>query len=103
TYFSIEFEAVNAKGFGDFSDGFSPQNTTSGVGVPVPGCSVGDDFSHDLGDPSEGLLSVALAYRTNPVCPTPSGFSRSSIKRALGPGPKLMVRSPLKQMSILSH
>ncbi len=38
TYFSIEFQGVNAKGFGGYGDGFSPANTTPAVGVSVPGC-----------------------------------------------------------------
>lgn len=46
TYFSIEFRGVNAQGFGDFGDGFSPANTTASAGVRLPGCSVADDFSH---------------------------------------------------------
>jgi len=103
TYFTIQFAGVNALGFGDYAGGFSPQNTTSGAGVAVPGCSVADDFSHNLGDPQEGQLSVALAYRTNPMCPSPTGFSSTSIKRAVAPGPTLTMDSPLKGMRILGH
>ncbi len=66
TYFSIQFQGVNAKGFGGYGDGFSPANTTPSVGCPVPGCSVADDFGHALGDPSEGRLAAALAYLANP-------------------------------------
>ena len=50
TYFSIQFRGVNAKGFGDYADGFSPQNTAGIAGVALPGCSVADDFTHPLGD-----------------------------------------------------
>jgi carboxyl-terminal processing protease len=75
TYFSIEFKGVNAAGFGDYPDGFSPGNTVAGAGTLVPGCSVADDFSHALGDPSESRLAAALAYRVSPSCPAPSGFA----------------------------
>ncbi|MES1190107.1 MAG: S41 family peptidase [Steroidobacter sp.] len=83
TYFSIEFEGANDIGFGDFSDGFSPANTTdpAKMGVSVPGCSVADDFTHQLGDPSEGRLAAALFYRTNSSCMSgPTGASRSQIQ-----------------------
>ena len=71
TYFSIQFRGVNAKGFGDYPDGFSPQNTTHDVGVTLPGCSVADDFSHALGDSAEDLLAEALQYRTSGTCSVP--------------------------------
>ena len=76
TYFSIQFKGENAANFGDYSNGFSAQNQTTGnVGVPIPGCSVADDYTHQLGDTSEGLFAAALAYRTNPGCPTASGIA----------------------------
>src|SRR5262249_16939702 len=62
TYFSLEFKGVNAVGFGDYSDGFSPSNAVSGAGTPVPGCAVADDFGHALGDPNEARLAAALGY-----------------------------------------
>jgi len=68
TYFSIQFRSTNAKGFGDYTDGFSPTNETSS-GTPLPGCFVPDDFGHALGDPLEDRLNTALAYRSNPDCP----------------------------------
>ena len=71
TYFSIQFQGVNAKGFGDYPDGFSPQNTAHTEGVSVPGCVVGDDFGHALGDVDEARLKVALQYRIDETCPAP--------------------------------
>jgi hypothetical protein len=78
TYFSIEFKGVNAVGFGDYTDGFSPANTVGVAGSLVPGCSVADDFTHGLGDPAEGRLAAALGYRTSSSCPAPSGFAPPS-------------------------
>ena len=71
TYFSIQFQGINAKSFGDYPDGFTPANTVATQGVLVPGCSVADDFSHALGDNAEALLASALGYMANGVCPLP--------------------------------
>ncbi len=70
TYFSIQFRGINDKGFGDYSDGFSPKNVPTVQGVPVSGCFVSDDFTKQLGDPNEGRLKAALAYRETGNCPT---------------------------------
>jgi carboxyl-terminal processing protease len=77
TYFSIEFQGDNAQGFGAYTDGFSPQNSVSLTSAVLPGCSVADDFTHQLGDPNEGRLSAALAYRVGGAasCPTPPAVS----------------------------
>ena len=69
TYFSIQFQGVNAEGFGDYPDGFSPAGASGTLGVTVPGCAVGDDFTRALGDPAEGRLAAALAYRRGRGCP----------------------------------
>jgi hypothetical protein len=77
TYFSIQFQGVNDAGFGDYSEGFAPQNTMSAGGERLPGCSVRDDFSRALGDPLEQRLATALEYRRTQgqSCPAPAGFS----------------------------
>lgn len=56
TYFTIQFIGVNAKGDGDYVDGFAPT------------CAVADDLTRALGDPSEGQLAAALAYRSGGTC-----------------------------------
>ena len=71
TYFSIQFQGINAQGFGNYPDGFTPQNTLATQGVLLPGCSVADDFTHALGDSAEGMLASALSYQSNGVCPVP--------------------------------
>jgi carboxyl-terminal processing protease len=102
TYFSIEFRGVNAQGFGDYTDGFSPANTVNPPGVPIPGCSVADDFSHALGDPNEGQLAQALAYRSGGACTVaPSGSSIQGLKRAVQPGLAVSAKSPLREIRIL--
>lgn len=79
TYFSINFVGHNAKGFGDFSDGLSPVDDQVPTQDKLPGCTVADDFSHQLGDPLERRLATALAYRKNEKCPTqPAGSQARS-------------------------
>jgi carboxyl-terminal processing protease len=57
TYSSVEFKVANAVGFGEYQDGFTPT------------CTVADDFTKQLGDPTEGRLAAALSYRQTGVCP----------------------------------
>ncbi len=70
TYYTIQFQGVNGQGFGDYQDGFIPNNSPASFGVRLPGCQVADDFTRELGDPDEALLSAALTYRaTGGGCP----------------------------------
>ena len=104
TYFTIQFQGVNAKGFGDYADGFSPANTAGTVGTVVPGCSVADDFTHALGDPLEARLAAALAYRDTQTCPAPSvatsQFNKSTNK-PLSAADAVIQKSPWHQNRIL--
>ena len=68
TYFTVQFQGVNAKGFGDYADGFTPTGNPTG-GAEVPGCAVADDFDHPFGDPDEARLKAALGYRADETCP----------------------------------
>ncbi|NNE42030.1 MAG: peptidase [Marinicaulis sp.] len=78
TYYTIQFQGVNDKGFGDYADGFHPANTSASFGVFVPGCAVDDDLVTELGDETEAMLAAALQYRDSGTCPTPTGPSASS-------------------------
>lgn len=75
TYFTIQFRGINAKNFGDFADGFSPENTDPSeiIGTVVPGCSIGDDYSSQLGDPGEARFAAAIQYRDTGTCPAATG------------------------------
>ncbi|HEY2944439.1 MAG TPA: S41 family peptidase [Vicinamibacteria bacterium] len=102
TYFSIEFQGVNAQGFGDYPDGFSPANTVSTPGVVLPGCSVADDFTHALGDPAEGRLAAALGYRVDEGCPAATSAVPDTV-RALSSADGLTHKSPWRENRILRH
>jgi carboxyl-terminal processing protease len=85
TYFSIEFQGVNAKGFGDYPDGLAPT------------CTVSDDLGHTLGDPAENVLAAALSYRATNACPASSSASGSARASA---APMQLVRPEVKEISI---
>ncbi len=74
TFFTIQFTGVNHAGFGEYSDGFAPENTPYVELAPVyvKGCAVADDFTHLLGDQNEAMLAAALNYRTTGFCPAPT-------------------------------
>jgi hypothetical protein len=99
TYFSIQFKGVNAAGFGDYTDGFSPSNTASAGGTAVPGCSVADDFGSALGDTNENLFETALSHRQGLSCPAPSGSKPSFTKPFNGAAGEqagaVVIKSPL--------
>lgn len=77
TYFTIQFTGENNKGFGEYSDGFAPQNTVDNARQPVlvSGCAVADDFANQLGNANERLLETALNYRTTGSCPAASSIN----------------------------
>jgi C-terminal processing protease CtpA/Prc len=106
TYFSIQFRGENAAGFGDYTDGFSPANTSANMGTSVPGCSVADDFTHELFDPAERRTAAALALRAGNnlagACPTPSGVSDPRLTKASfqnAPDRNLWVSRPAARMN----
>jgi carboxyl-terminal processing protease len=97
TYFSIQFKGVNAAGFGEYGDGFTPSNSLAAGGERLPGCSVRDDFDHALGDPNEARFAAALAYRESRTCPAPSGVSVAGSSKTLGAsdaGDGFVLKSP---------
>jgi hypothetical protein len=77
TYYTIQLKGANAKGFGEYSDGFIPSNSDNGT-TRVKGCSVEDDLSHQLGDSSEAMLATALRFRATGNCA--SAVTRSQQK-----------------------
>lgn len=86
TYYTIQFQGANDKGFGDFANGFIPANSSAAFGVSVPGCVASDDFTKPLGDATEGLFAAALNYRATATCtPVTSNASTSFVASKTGP------------------
>ena len=87
TYYTIQFQSVNDKGEGDYSDGFSPVESNDQFSKKFPGCSVSDDLTRELGDEREALLATALYYRDNGSCPItsskPSAAFQSKMRKAV--------------------
>ncbi|WAC73850.1 S41 family peptidase [Roseateles sp. SL47] len=85
TTFAIEMQATNAKGFGDYVDGFQPGGTGP---TGLPGCNAQDDLTHALGDPEEQMLATALSFRSSGQCPiatAQAGGARSGATQTLRP------------------
>lgn len=87
TFYTIQFQGTNDKGFGDFADGFVPSNSSAQFGVKVNGCVIPDDYTRELGDESEGLLSAALSYRETGTCPLAAS---ASVEKS---GPQVMYKA----------
>lgn len=100
TYFSINLRGENAKGFGDFSEGFTPADDTGSPGVKVTGCKASDGLNSALGNPSETMLSTALAWRDTGRCPSASSLRSKVASRTLLED-ALVAPSPLRSNKIL--
>jgi C-terminal processing protease CtpA/Prc len=79
TYFTIQFQGVNAKGFGEYAEGFSP------VASPIfddqlPGCQVTDNFTQVLGGNEEALLAAAIGYAETGSCPVKNEIANKTVK-----------------------
>jgi C-terminal processing protease CtpA/Prc len=98
TYYTIQFQGTNDIGFGDYADGFVPQNANAPFGVRVPGCVVNDDLTRQLGDPNEALLAAALGYRATATCPAPAAAAVSAQSSTAvldgADAPRALVRPP---------
>ncbi|PHV47923.1 peptidase S41 [Janthinobacterium sp. BJB301] len=90
TYFAVQFQGVNAKGFGDFADGMAPT------------CDVADDYQHQLGDAAEGMLAAALRYRSSGSCTPAAGALRllGSIESPADTATRLL-RPAYKEIAII--
>lgn len=81
-YFMIQFQGVNAKGWGDYGDGFAPT------------CKVRDNVVYALGDPEENLLQAALYRNATGMCPAPVGGAAASASARMREGAPVPGRAP---------
>jgi carboxyl-terminal processing protease len=90
SYFPIEFQGINAKGFGDYADGF---NAT---------CPAGDDFSRERGDTQEGMLSAALYHLRTGACDlTAAQSARRSVLSGGAQAQPRLLRGPERENRIV--
>jgi hypothetical protein len=104
-YFTIQFQGVNAKGFGDYALGFVPSPADDGL-ANIRGCPVGDDFNNLLGDPEEDMLEVALAFREGQGCINPAAAAPGLFSKPYPPGEDYspsIHQSPLDTARILTR
>lgn len=65
SYYPIEFQGTNNKGFGDYSAGFAPT------------CTSTDDLEHALGNTQEGMLKSALYHLDSGSCAPAASLKQS--------------------------
>ncbi len=107
TYFTIQFSGVNAKGFGDYADGFKPTAAPQ-LSSDVKGCAVADDLTKPLGDSNEKMLNTALYYVSNNGCPAQSQTLAAMLAQSTKAAPRqdgLAIRSrdPRREAVILEN
>ncbi len=90
SYFPIEFKGTNNVGYGDYSDGFTAN------------CAVADDFSRQLGDPTESMFAGALALRSTGLCPGGSVPLAKGEAAMSNPAPSYaLLKPPVRENRIL--
>lgn len=66
-YFPVQSLEVNAKGFGNYTNGFTATGTPTALDQ-IKGCPLADDLDSPLGSQNEDLLATALHYIDNNNC-----------------------------------
>lgn len=103
TYFTIQFSGINAKGFGDYADGFTPA-VSPRFAADIKGCPVADDLSKPLGDVQEGMLKTALFYAGNNSCPVVIASQQTASAQASAAAPLqqagLAIRDPRSEQKL---
>ncbi|WP_174255678.1 S41 family peptidase [Variovorax sp. PBS-H4] len=92
TYYAIQFQGVNDRGFGDYGDGIAPT------------CVVPDDFGHQLGDENEARLAAAFGLIETGKCPAaPLGKASTVLRKAEASRRPYLARSPIWSNKWLKH
>lgn len=91
TYFTIQYQSVNALGYGEYADGFIPAATDNGEDL-VRGCTAIDDLDNGFNE-NEDSIATALTYIENGSC------SGASFNKTLSP--QLSKPSPSRSYTML--
>lgn len=102
TYFTIQFQGSNQKGFGEYSDGFIPTPVPL-FDADVQGCMVEDDFQHSMGDRNEGMLSAAVNHIQTGECPVEPAAKRLSTQISSEQGLRIRTSSSIIDAIILEN
>lgn len=102
TYFTIQFQGSNQRGFGEYADGFIPTPTPT-FEADVQGCVVADDFAHSLGEPHEAMLNAAINHIQSGQCPVQASSKILSLKPTAGEGPAIRTSSSIIDAIILEN
>lgn len=82
TYYGTQFEIMNGKDEGKYSNGFGPKNSPSSNSVKVNGCYVNDDVTKEIGAADDVLLKTALNYIKDGESSCPSVSANQSTSTA---------------------
>ena len=99
----IQTTTENARGFGDYADGFEPTESSDIGDRAVKGCSVLDSFDGLLGSASENMLSVALHYIENGSCPYGTTPTDNIFTKRTKPSRRSLQPRPIKGRAIMNY
>lgn len=102
TYFTIQFQGSNQKGFGEYANGFIPSPAPQ-FEADVQGCMVEDDFQHSMGNRNEGMLSVAVNHIQTGECPVEPAAKRLSTQISSEQGLRIRTSSSIIDAIILEN
>ncbi len=103
SYYMIQTTTENARGFGDYADGFEPTESFDIGDRAVKGCSVLDSFDGLLGSASENMLSVALHYIENGSCPYGTTPTDNIFTKRTKPSRRSLQPIPIKGRAIMNY
>ncbi|GAC11504.1 hypothetical protein GCHA_3574 [Paraglaciecola chathamensis S18K6] len=102
TYFTIQFQGSNQKGFGEYADGFIPTPSPL-FEADVQGCLVEDDFNHALGNVNEGMLSAALNHLQTGKCPVQTAAKSPIMRLSANDSLKIQTSSSILDAIIVEN
>ena len=103
SYYMIQTTTENARGFGDYADGFEPTESFDIGHRAVKGCSVLDSLDGLLGSASENMLSVALHYIENGSCPYGTTPTDNIFAKRTKPSLRSLQPIPIKGRAIMNY